>query len=346
MDKEYVILGYVSHPLSYETILTFSAGVIGLYTCYSLIEKGVAAKNIEIVAQHLPGDTSKLYTSPWAGGNFSCISPDDVGTLKYDKFTYTNLGKLFKKLGPNCGLAKLPTTEMWDFEPSQAKIDSISGYLENFTIIPEKDLKGKKFGVKYTTWNFNCPKFIQHFHQYLLLLGVTFTRKSLTSLSEATSSSTIVLFNCSGIGAYYLTKDEKVFPVRGQVLVIDAPHIKENRMIWGTDSATYIIPRPDSTEVVLGGFVQSGNWSGDTLKTETEDIVQRTTALFPETANMRVLRVATGLRPYREGGVRIEKQTIGSVVIIHNYGAGGYGYQAGLGMADHATALHLDQAKL
>lgn len=306
----------------------------------------MAAKSIQIVAQHLPGDTSKLYTSPWAGGNFSCISPDDAGTLKYDKFTYMNLGKLFRKLGPNCGLAKLPTTELWDFEPSQAKVDSISGYLENFTIIPQKDLKGNKFGVKYTTWNFNCPIFIEKFQLYLQLLGVTFTRKSLNRLSEAISSSTIVLFNCSGIGAHSLSNDEKVFPVRGQVLVIDAPHIKENRMEWGTDSATYIIPRPDSTEVVLGGFVQKGNWSGDTFKAETEDIIQRTTALFPETAHLRVLRVATGLRPYREGGVRIEKQRFGSHEIIHNYGAGGYGYQAGMGMADHATALHLGQAKL
>ena len=44
-----------------------------------------------------------------------------------------------------------------------------------------------------------------------------------------------------------------------------------------------------------------------------------------------------GLRPSREGGARIERDEIPvngeRRVIVHNYGAGGTGFQAGYGMA-------------
>jgi D-amino-acid oxidase len=32
-----------------------------------------------------------------------------------------------------------------------------------------------------------------------------------------------------------------------------------------------------------------------------------------------------GLRPLREGGPRLERELIGDLVVVHNYGAGGFG---------------------
>jgi D-amino-acid oxidase len=56
---------------------------------------------------------------------------------------------------------------------------------------------------------------------------------------------------------------------------------------------------------------------------------------------MEVLSAFAGVRPSREGGARVEKTSIqvnGSRtgIIVHNYGAGGTGFQAGLGMAQDA----------
>lgn len=54
-----------------------------------------------------------------------------------------------------------------------------------------------------------------------------------------------------------------------------------------------------------------------------------------------VLAVFAGLRPSREGGARIERQKIDiggkKKTIVHNYGAGGTGFQAGYGMAVDAV---------
>lgn len=50
-----------------------------------------------------------------------------------------------------------------------------------------------------------------------------------------------------------------------------------------------------------------------------------------------VLAAVAGLRPSRGGGARIERGVVDVVgeerVIVHNYGAGGTGFQAGYGMA-------------
>jgi D-amino-acid oxidase len=49
---------------------------------------------------------------------------------------------------------------------------------------------------------------------------------------------------------------------------------------------------------------------------------------------------AAGLRPSRMGGARIERENLpGKGCVIHNYGAGGTGYQAGMGMAEDAIKL-------
>lgn len=85
--------------------------------------------------------------------------------------------------------------------------------------------------------------------------------------------------------------------------------------------------------------------TGDTFSSEAESIVARTTTLLPEllSPSMEVLAAFSGLRPSREGGARVERTSIeldGSRnrVLVHNYGAGGTGFQAGLGMARDAVS--------
>lgn len=71
--------------------------------------------------------------------------------------------------------------------------------------------------------------------------------------------------------------------------------------------------------------------------------MKRTTTLLPEllTGGMEVLAAFAGLRPSREGGARVERTSVhidGSRTgtLVHNYGAGGTGFQAGFGMAQDA----------
>jgi D-amino-acid oxidase len=328
------------------------AGIIGLYTTFNLIDAGVPADRITVIAQFLPGDQSINYTSPWAGGNFSCITSNDPDTLEYDKLTYTNLHRIQRALGgPQCGLDNRPSTEMWDTYPGDEKVASLKSYLKDFKVVDKNELpEGVAFGIQFTSWNFNCPFFLANFQSHLEARGVRFLRKTLTHISQAfLTAKTKVVFNCSGIGARSLggVEDTNVYPTRGQVVVVKAPHIQENKMRWGDDYATYIIPRPYSNdELILGGFLQKDDWTPDTFKEQTEDIIKRTTALLPKILDQPLVisRVACGLRPSRHGGVRIELQHVEDKIVVHNYGASGYGYQAGFGMAHRAVQL-LKKAK-
>lgn len=84
--------------------------------------------------------------------------------------------------------------------------------------------------------------------------------------------------------------------------------------------------------------------TGDTFVHEAESIWQRTSTLEPSlhACGTEILATFAGLRPGRQGGARIEleERTAGRV-IVHNYGAGGTGYQAGLGMGMEAVGLAL-----
>lgn len=82
---------------------------------------------------------------------------------------------------------------------------------------------------------------------------------------------------------------------------------------------------------------------GSTYGYETEDILKRTNELSSELqrSGHEVLSVAAGMRPSRQGGARVERSVLGvgdrKRDIVHNYGAGGTGFQAGYGMAVEAV---------
>ncbi|CAN6605257.1 hypothetical protein TRVA0_002S05358 [Trichomonascus vanleenenianus] len=336
-----------------DRIVILGSGIIGLYTALLLADKD-KARDVTVVAQHLPGDYAGHYTSPWAGGNFSFIAGDDDKALRHDKLSFLNLDALFKKFGKDAGLDRYPVQECFETkeEASPKKVASMKSYIPDFRELSEDELPaGCKYGVTWTTYNFNSPAFLKFLKEYLTKHGVTFIRKKVEHIDEAfLSAETKVVFNCTGIGARFLggVEDEKVYPTRGQVVVVRAPHIKFNRAIEGKGYITYCIPRPYSNgQVVLGGYLQANNWNTDTLGYETESILDRATQMVPELLQggqkpLEIIREAAGLRPSRQGGVRIEKETRAKGIVIHNYGASGTGYQSGYGMAMEAVALLKD----
>lgn len=84
---------------------------------------------------------------------------------------------------------------------------------------------------------------------------------------------------------------------------------------------------------------------GSTYASEVDSIMARTRELSPEICQQapEILAVFTGLRPSREGGARVEKEEFlvagHKCPLVHNYGAGGTGFQAGFGMALESVAM-------
>ncbi|KAH7024407.1 FAD dependent oxidoreductase [Microdochium trichocladiopsis] len=350
----------MSENQPHRGIVIVGAGIIGLDVALLLCEKGFGPC-ITIIAEYMPGDTSPSYCSPWAGCNFSAISGTDANALKWDREGYKYLRELWAKHGKDAYVQRTPSVEFWDEQIPSDKIKFMSEYLEDFKILPTSELlAGTSFGISFSTYTINAPKHIAYLagrlrNQY----GVTFLRKTLPDIFSAYGPSTRLVFNCTGAAARTLkgVEDGLCYPTRGQVLLARAPAVKKNMMRHGKDFETYIIPRPGTDgHVVLGGYMQKMNSDPATYVTETASILERTKALNPSgldsTANpaagVEVLAALTGARPSREGGARIAREELlmgdgeenkREVTLVHNYGAGGTGFQAGRGMAVEAVAL-------
>lgn len=310
-------------------LLTIRAGIIGLYTCYELLEAGIDATDIKIVAEFTPGDLSVRYTSPWAGAYFSAQVDDSI--LPYAKYTYSKLPTLRQKLG-DCGVRPTVCIEYQNFPVAKEQIQALS-YVDEVSTVTDKHE-----GIKYSGYTFNPPKFTQSIFEYVQLRGVEVIKRRVESLDDFKG----LVFNCTGNGARDLADDDSCHPVRGQVVVVSAPGVKQCISYWSETESTYIIPRPESqmNEVVLGGFYQHGNGDLASYKHEVDDILKRVAAICPEMQQHfgNIMRVVTGLRPGRDGGPRVEREDH----VVHVYGAGGCGYLMGLGMAHKAVGLALE----
>ena len=142
--------------------------------------------------------------------------------------------------------------------------------------------------------------------------------------------------------------DKTVIPVRGQIVVVrNDPGVMLT--ISGTDDGDdevcYIMQRAAGGGTVLGGTYQKGNWESQPDPNQALRIMKRAVEICPALTGgkgveaLSVIRHGVGLRPLRTGGVRIEKEKIEDVWVVHNYGHGGWGYQASYGCAEGAVEL-------
>lgn len=169
--------------------------------------------------------------------------------------------------------------------------------------------------------------------------GGAVERRAVTSFGEAAAEADTVV-NCAGLGARELVPDPGMRPVRGQLVLVENPGIRE----WFTEAdpasseTTYFFPQPG--RLVLGGTAATDDWSAEPDPRTARDIVARCARVRPEIARARVLGHRVGLRPARDAGVRIEAEALpGGARLVHNYGHGGAGVTVALGCALEAAAL-------
>ncbi|KAF9545091.1 hypothetical protein EC957_011246 [Mortierella hygrophila] len=211
----------------------------------------------------------------------------------------------------------------------------------------------------------HAPKYLKYLQEQILARGGSIDRATIPSLKalaraphSADGSKADIIINCSGLGSRNLpgVHDHQMFPTRGQIVIVKVPDslwpkAKQFTMeryaegsAMGTGTITYVIPR-DNGEIVLGGTMEHWNYQEAASEETTKAIVKRVVATKPDLfSNATILRSCVGLRPNRRGGVRISaaveqldwNEGWGDskvVVVAHNYGHAGFGYQASVGCA-------------
>lgn len=201
-----------------------------------------------------------------------------------------------------------------------------------------------KFGSFFTTLLTECKIYLPWILHQLENKAVI-KKQKINSLKELTTEYNIIM-NCTGLEARNLCNDRHMIPIRGQVIKVAAPWLKT--FFYG-ELDTYIIPGFNGI-ATLGG---SRSFDSENMKLcsyESAAIRYRCETLVPSLKSVEHITEEVGLRPYRDGGVRVETEFItdgySKAVVIHNYGHGGYGVCTAPGTALYAIELARNAHKL
>ncbi|MFI5755181.1 FAD-dependent oxidoreductase [Streptomyces sp. NPDC051569] len=184
----------------------------------------------------------------------------------------------------------------------------------------------------------DMPVHLRYLKERLRAAGGTVQRRTVTGFAEPAAEAPVVI-DCTGLGARELAADASVYPVRGQVVVVENPGIDEwfVSSLPGPAGTTYVMPHPYG--VLLGGTTTEHSWDLGPDPAEARDIIARCARIHPALAGARVLEHRVGLRPARPG-VRLEAvQLPGGGRLVHNYGHGGAGVTVAWGCARDAARL-------
>lgn len=172
--------------------------------------------------------------------------------------------------------------------------------------------------------------FLPYLQNQLEKRNVVFEKKFIKDLSELSSYDIVI--NCAGLGARQLCNDETIYPVRGQVALIETD---ESRPVYlDNEMPLYIVPRKDA--MIIGGTYEEHVFEEKTEPATIERILQTAYSVFPGLKQKKVIGDWAGLRPFRKE-VRLEREK--GANIIHNYGHGGSGFTLAFGCAKEVVGL-------
>ena len=164
-------------------------------------------------------------------------------------------------------------------------------------------------------------------------LGGNLIQKNVNNIEEVLNSEFDTIINCSGLGSRDLFNDKKIFPVRGQSVIIKKiPEIKSAIVDHANPIKDLCIITPRINDIVIGGVNQAYNWNLNVEQKDTEKIIAKCQEINPKLKDIKIINITVGLRPQRYK-IRIEKEIIANKTIIHNYGHGESGFTLSWGCA-------------
>ncbi|RAH43031.1 FAD-dependent oxidoreductase [Aspergillus brunneoviolaceus CBS 621.78] len=304
------------------------SGIIGLLSALALTDAGY---QVTIMARDLPGDETQDWASPWAG--VSIFPHPDAGgeSLQTENFKY------FWALAhrdPTSGVQVIKATEHYDDRDDDSTI-WYKTVVPRYRLIPKEKLPdGVKLGFTYTSMTINPAYLLPWIQKQLQARGVTFIRKTLSSIEEAKKiTGAKVIVHASGLGAYTLSGDKNVEAIRGQTMFVKTDFVDQLMMHQGSHY-TYVIPRMFTNGAIIGGVSQPGNLDRNVDTDLRADILRRVNTmtnggLLSVDLENDVQKDIVAFRPGRKGGYRLEVE--GDVV--HAYGFAGLGYIFSYGVA-------------
>ncbi|MED6261328.1 hypothetical protein ATANTOWER_003674 [Ataeniobius toweri] len=314
------------------------AGVVGLSTAVCIAEN-LPLCSVTILSEKFSPNT----TSDGAAGIVLAAEFPDIlleRQRRWFKDSFDNLLAIAQSQhSPDAGVMLSSGWQIFKEVPTNRK-PFWSDFVTGFRTMTDGELKrfpDHKFGQAFTTVKCECSTYLPWLEERFRKAGGWVEQRKVNSLQELSDSFDFIV-NCSGLGSKQLVGDASVYPVRGQVLKVDAPWL--THFIRDGDGKTYIYPGIHS--VTIGGTRQEGDWRLHVDKGDTDGILDRCSRLEPSLKKAKVLSEWVGLRPSRRNP-RVEREWLqlqGRMVpVVHNYGHGGWGVTIAWGTALDALEL-------
>ncbi|KAL5341684.1 FAD dependent oxidoreductase [Aspergillus crustosus] len=347
-----------------SNIVVLGAGVSGLTTAYLLSQD--PANSITVVAKHMPGEYDIEYCSPWAGADYLPAGKAGSNHARWERETWQPLKEITEK-HPEAGIHFQDTitynrAKDQETPTGQRSADLFGDNPWYKDVMPNEPVPKSQLppGIvnaqTLTSICINTMIYLPWLVGQCRKNGTIFKRAVFKHVSHATKAHhsgqpADIVVNCTGLSSKSLggVNDTKLYPARGQVVVVrnEAPSIIS---ISGTDDGgderCYVMTRAAGGGTILGGTYQKNEWNPLPDANLATRIMKRAIALCPELVGegqgiegLDIIRHGVGLRPLRDGGPRIEAEEISGVAVVHNYGHGGFGYQASYGCAAEAVRL-------
>ena len=256
----------------------------------------------------------------------------------------------FKKVVPN-----VSEPRFGQCLPVLGKASTADAENNQFRVLPAKE--GADSATSFMSVCINTALYLPWLVSQCLRNGVVFKRKVVIHISDAKAivckpliGPPDLIVNCTGLGANKLggVEDKTVMPVRGQVVVVRNESLKiigTSGTDDGDDETCYVMTRAAGGGTILGGSYQKGDSNSQIDSNLATRIMKRAVEVCPELTggkgieHLDVVRHSVGIRPLRLAGTRVEKEMIDGCWVVHNYGAGGAGYQQSYGCAQDAVKL-------
>lgn len=305
-------------------VTVLGAGVIGLLSALALADE----HDVRIVAEH----TGPATTSGRAGASFKPSSVDR--SPPFGELLERSAAELHRwdrtGLSQRRGVSRITHVEASSAPLTPGDhLHLVDDVVELHADAGDDVPGGYRHGVRYTTWFFDVPVTMRALADELRGAGVDVEQRRVGALGElAVPTRTDVVVNASGLGARRLVGDTALQPVRGQTALVDHP---DRDVTSISADGFYLYPRSDG--LLVGGTATAGSWDREPDPEVTELLLRGNARVLPQLLTAQPRHVAVGLRPYREGGVRLEVDRGLEVPVVHAYGHGGAGWTLGPGTA-------------
>jgi glycine/D-amino acid oxidase-like deaminating enzyme len=130
----------------------------------------------------------------------------------------------------------------------------------------------------------------------------------------------------------------------GQTCLVSNPSDRTTTRQHADGSWSFIIPRGLNGGTIIGGTKEPYDWNPEPSLAVRERLLAAAVKMEPgilgPEGKFNVIRDIVGRRPAREGGTRLEVETLPDQrKIVHAYGAGGRGFELSWGIAEEVRRM-------